>query len=169
VLLHGRVDLLGAAIPLLTAAGVDVREVENGLVVRRSEVGLAGVDIVTRPHPGFATDLQAQAMALLSTAAGASTITETIFEQRFWHVGELRKMGANITVRGQTALVRGVPGLRGASVTGTDVRAAAALMIAGLGAVGETIVNGLDHLDRGYDRMAEKLISCGAHIRRSET
>src|SRR5271167_1256178 len=107
-------------------------------------------------------------MALLSTAAGASTITETIFEQRFWHVDELRKMGANITVRGQTALVRGVPSLQGASVTGTDVRAAAALVIAGLGAAGETVLDGLDHLDRGYDRMAEKLVACGAVITRTK-
>jgi UDP-N-acetylglucosamine 1-carboxyvinyltransferase len=105
-------------------------------------------------------------MALLSTAAGASTITETIFEQRFWHVDELRKMGANITLRGQTALVRGVSGLRGAMVTGTDVRATAALLIAGLGAAGETVLDGLAHLDRGYDRMAEKLVSCGAQILR---
>jgi UDP-N-acetylglucosamine 1-carboxyvinyltransferase len=166
---HGRLDLLGAAAPLLTAAGVDLREVEDGVVASRSETGLAGVDIVTRPHPGFATDLQAPAMALLSIAAGASTITETIFEQRFWHVDELRKMGANITVRGPTALVRGVPSLQGASVMGTDVRAAAALVIAGLGATGETVLDGLDHLDRGYDRMAEKLVSCGAHLRRSES
>jgi UDP-N-acetylglucosamine 1-carboxyvinyltransferase len=168
MLKHGRLDLLGAAAPLLKAAGVDLCQVELGVVARRSVVGLIGVDIVTRPHPGFATDLQAPAMALLSTAAGASMLTETIFEQRFWHVDELRKMGANITVRGQTALVRGVPTLRGASVTGTDVRAAAALVIAGLGAAGETILDGLEHLDRGYDRMVEKLVCCGAHVRRLE-
>jgi UDP-N-acetylglucosamine 1-carboxyvinyltransferase len=168
LLQHGRLDLLGAATPLLKAAGVHLREVEDGLVARRSESGLAGVDIVTRPHPGFATDLQAPAMALLATSAGASTITETIFEQRFWHVDELRKMGANITVRGQTALVRGVSGLRGATVTGTDVRAAAALVIAGLGAAGETVLDGLDHLDRGYDQMAEKLVACGALLSRSQ-
>jgi UDP-N-acetylglucosamine 1-carboxyvinyltransferase len=168
LLQHGRLDLLGAAAPLLTAAGVDLREVQNGLVARRSKSGLAGVDIVTRPHPGFATDLQAPVMALLATSAGASTITETIFEQRFWHVDELRKMGANITLRGQTALVRGVSGLRGATVTGTDVRAAAALVIAGLGAAGETVLDGLDHLDRGYDQMAEKLVACGALLSRSQ-
>lgn len=163
---HGRLDLLGAAAPLLTAAGVDLRQVEDGLVARRSVVGLAGVDIVTRPYPGFATDLQAPAMALLSTAAGASTLTETIFEQRFRHVDELRKMGANITVRGQTALVRGVHNLQGAPVTGTDVRAAAALVIAGLGAAGETVLDGPEHLDRGYDAMIEKLVRCGAQVRR---
>ena len=163
---HGRLDLLGAAAPLLTAAGVDLRQVEDGLVARRSVVGLAGVDIVTRPYPGFATDLQAPAMSLLSTAAGASTLTETIFEQRFRHVDELRKMGANITVRGQTALVRGVHNLQGAPVTGTDVRAAAALVIAGLGAAGETVLDGPEHLDRGYDAMIEKLVRCGAQVRR---
>jgi UDP-N-acetylglucosamine 1-carboxyvinyltransferase len=164
---HGRLDLLGAAAPLLASAGVALTEVEGGVLARRSDDGLIGVDVVTQPHPGFATDLQAPVMALLATASGASTITETIFEQRFRHVDELRKMGANITVRNRTALVRGVPGLRGAAVTATDVRAAAALVIAGLGAVGETVIDGLDHLDRGYDRMAEKLAQCGALITRS--
>jgi UDP-N-acetylglucosamine 1-carboxyvinyltransferase len=165
---HGRLDLLGAAAPLLSRAGVDLRQVEHGLLARRSAVGLNGVDIVTGPFPGFATDLQAPAMALLSTAAGAGTLTETIFERRFWHVDELRKMGAEITVRGRTALVRGVRSLHGAAVTGTDVRAAAALVIAALGAAGETTLDGLDHLDRGYDRMVEKLVGCGARIRRFE-
>ncbi len=167
MLQYGRLDLLGAAAPLLASAGVELREVEGGLIARRSEAGLVGIDISTRPHPGFATDLQAPAMALLSVAAGASTITETVFEQRFRHVDELRKMGANITVRGRTALVRGVPKLQGAFVTGTDVRATAALVIAGLGASGETVLDGLDHLDRGYDRMTEKLAACGARIVRS--
>jgi UDP-N-acetylglucosamine 1-carboxyvinyltransferase len=165
----GRLDLLGAAAPVLAAAGVELHKAEGGVRARRAGSGLAGTDLVTRPYPGFATDLQAPVMALLATAGGASTITETIFEQRFRHVDELRKMGANITVRGRTALVRGGSGLRGATVTGTDVRAAAALLIAGLGAAGETILDGLDHLDRGYDRMAEKLASCGAEIQRSES
>lgn len=163
---HARLDLLGAAAPVLASAGVRLREVEGGLVAYRSGGGLAGVDVVTGPYPGFATDLQAPVMALLATAAGASMITETIFEQRFRHVGELRKMGANVAVRGSTAMVRGVPTLRGATVTGTDVRAAAALVIAGLAASGETILDGLDHLDRGYDRIVEKLAACGADIRR---
>jgi len=167
LLQHGRLDLLGAAAPVLAAAGVELHKAEGGIVARRSRSGLAGIDIATHPYPGFATDLQAPAMALLATAAGASTITETIFEQRFWHVDELRKMGANVTVRGRTALVRGVSTLQGATVTGTDVRAAAALLIAGLGAEGETTLDGLDHLDRGYDRMVEKLVSCGAEIQRS--
>ena len=163
----GRRDLLGVAVAVLEAAGVELREVDtNGLVARRSKSGLVGTDITTRPYPGFATDLQAPFMALLSTAAGASAITETIFEQRFRHVDELRKMGASITVRGRTAMVRGVPGLQGASVTCTDVRAAAALVIAALGATGETTLDGLDHLDRGYDGITEKLAACGAQIAR---
>jgi UDP-N-acetylglucosamine 1-carboxyvinyltransferase len=110
--------------------------------------------------------LQAPVMAMLATAAGASIIMETIFEQRFRHVDELRKMGANISVRGRTALIRGVGRLQGAAVTCTDVRAAAALVIAGLAASSETVLAGLDHLDRGYDRMAENLAACGANITR---
>jgi UDP-N-acetylglucosamine 1-carboxyvinyltransferase len=167
LLRHGDLALLGAAAPLLEAAGVALTPTEDGLLARRAAAGLTGVDIVTRPYPGFATDLQSPAMALLATANGASTLTETIFEQRFRHVDELRKMGANITLRGQTALIRGVDQLRGATVTGTDVRAAAALVIAGLGAQGETILDGLDHLDRGYDGMAAKLTTCGASIHRA--
>ena len=164
LLRHGRLELLGAAAPVLAGAGVAMREVADGLIVRRSPTGLTGVDIATQPFPGFATDLQAPAMALLAIATGAGAVTETVFEQRFWHVDELRKLGANITVRGRTALVRGVPALRGAAVTGSDVRAAAALVIAGLGATGETELQGLDHLDRGYDRMTEKLVACGAAV-----
>jgi len=164
VLHHGRADLLGTALPALQAAGVELREVSEGLLARRSTAGLAGIDVVTRPYPGFATDLQAPAMALLSMAKGASAITETIFEQRFLHVDELRRMGADIVVRSRTARVRGMAELSGAAVTCTDVRAAAALVIAGLGARGETVLDGLDHLDRGYERMAEKLAACGADI-----
>jgi UDP-N-acetylglucosamine 1-carboxyvinyltransferase len=169
MLRNGRMDLLGAEAPLLASAGVEMREVENGVLARRAEAGIIGIDIVTRPYPGFATDLQAPAMALLSLATGASTITETIFEQRFRHVDELRKMGANITLRGRTALVRGVGALEAANVTGTDVRAAAALVIAALAARGETILNGLDHLDRGYDGMTMKLSGCGADIREASS
>ncbi len=164
LLRQGRLDLLGAAEPLLGAAGVMLTEVEGGVIARRAPGGLVGVDVQTRPYPGFATDLQAPVMAMLATANGASAITETIFEQRFRHVDELRKMGAAIAVRGRTAWVRGVPRLAGARVTASDVRAAAALVLAGLGAAGETVVDGLDHLDRGYDRMAEKLVACGAEI-----
>jgi UDP-N-acetylglucosamine 1-carboxyvinyltransferase len=167
MLRNAKLDLLGAAAPLLASAGVELCEVPGGLLARRSKAGLAGIDISTRPHPGFATDLQAPAMALLSVAAAASTITETVFEQRFGHIDELRKMGANIAVRGRTAVIRGVPTLRGASVTGMDVRATAALVIAGLGASGETVLDGLDHLDRGYDQRSQKLAACGAQIIRS--
>jgi UDP-N-acetylglucosamine 1-carboxyvinyltransferase len=164
---HGRLDLLGAACALLEAAGVEMREADGGVMASRAKGGLGGIDFTTGPYPAFATDLQAPVMALLARASGASTITETIFEQRFRHVDELRKMGANISVRGRTALIRGVDGLQGASVTCTDVRAAAALVIAGLGACGETVLVGLDHLDRGYDCMAEKLAACGANVTRS--
>lgn len=165
---NGRLDLLGAAAPLLDAAGVALREVDGGVVARRAGGGLRGIDIRTGPHPEFATDLQAPTMALLTLAAGASAITETVFEQRFRHVDELRKMGADISVRARTAWVRGVPRLTGATATCTDVRAAAALVIAALNASGETILEGLDHLDRGYDRMTEKLAAVGADIVRSD-
>ncbi|HKU96861.1 MAG TPA: UDP-N-acetylglucosamine 1-carboxyvinyltransferase [Vineibacter sp.] len=169
ILLQGaQPDLLGAAGPVLAAAGVALDVVDGGIVARRAAAGLRGTDVVTQPYPGFATDLQAPVMALLSVATGASAITETIFEQRFRHVDELRKMGADITVRGRTAWVRGVAGLNGAAVTCTDVRAAAALVIAALAAAGETALDGLEHLDRGYDRIAEKLAACGAAIIRSD-
>ena len=135
---HGRVDLLGAAGASFSAMGVDFGETPDGVVARRARHGLRGIDITTGPYPGFATDLQAPVMALLATAAGAGAVSETIFEQRFRHVDELVRMGAHIAVRGRTALVRGVDRLQGAAVTGTDVRAAAALVIAGLGACGET-------------------------------
>jgi UDP-N-acetylglucosamine 1-carboxyvinyltransferase len=164
---HGRAGLLAAARPVLAAAGVELEERATGLIARRAASGLTGVDLQTRPYPGFATDLQAPAMAMLATASGASAVTETIFEQRFRHVDELRKMGANIAVRGRTAWVRGVDRLAGARVTATDVRAAAALVLAGLGAAGDTVLDGLDHLDRGYDRMADKLTACGADIVRT--
>lgn len=168
MLQHARADLLGAAGFVLAAAGVELEEVESGLIARRLSTGLTGTDFHTRPYPGFATDLQSPVMAMLATAEGASAITETIFEQRFRHVDELRKMGATITVRGRTAWVRGVERLTAAQVTATDVRAAAALVLAGLGAKGDTVLDGLDHLDRGYDRMADKLVACGASINRRD-
>ena len=164
---HGRGELLGAAAALFSAAGVELTETQSRVVARRAANGLRGIDITTGPYPGFATDLQAPAMALLATADGASAVTETIFEQRFRHVDELRKMGADIVVRGRTARIRGVARLCGATVTCTDVRAAASLVIAALGAAGQTIIEGLDHLDRGYDRMTEKLGACGAEIERT--
>lgn len=167
VLEHGRMDLLGAAGPLMQQAGVRLQETEAGLIARREPSGLLAVDVETQPYPGFATDLQAPVMALLATAAGTSRMTETIFEHRFRHVDELRRMGAAIAVEGRVARIDGVTRLHGARVTATDVRAAAALVLAGLGAEGETVLDGLDHLDRGYDRMAEKLEACGASVVRS--
>lgn len=168
VLQHARADLLGAAGSTLAAAGVELEAAETGLIARRSRAGLTGTDFRTGPYPGFATDLQAPVMAMLATADGASAVTETIFEQRFRHVDELRKMGAAISVHGRTALVRGVPRLMASRVTATDVRAAAALVLAALGAEGDTVLDGLDHLDRGYDGMADKLVACGALVNRRD-
>jgi len=164
---HGDMALLGAAGPLMARAGVFLQQTDRGLIARRGPAGLSGIDVETQPYPGFATDLQAPVMALLATATGVSTMTETIFEQRFRHVDELRKMGAAIAVDGRTARISGVAHLSGAHVTASDVRAAAALVLAGLGARGETVLDGLDHLDRGYDRMAEKLDACGASVTRA--
>jgi UDP-N-acetylglucosamine 1-carboxyvinyltransferase len=164
---HADAALLGAALPALEAAGVEFAASADGLQVRRSPAGLIGIDVVTQPFPGFATDLQPQMMALLSVASGVGMIGETIFDKRFQHVGELRRMGANITVHGSTALVRGVKSLRGAAVEASDVRAGAALVLAGLAAEGETVIGGIEHIDRGYEALAEKLASCGAAIRRA--
>jgi UDP-N-acetylglucosamine 1-carboxyvinyltransferase len=163
---HARIDLLGTAAVSFGAAGVGLVDTAEGVIARRARSGLVGVDVTTGPYPEFATDLQAPTMALLAAAVGTSAVTETIFEQRFRHVDELRKMGADIAVHGRTARIRGVEGLQGAAVTCTDVRAAAALVLAGLGAAGETTLEGLDHLDRGYDRMTDKLAACGADIAR---
>jgi UDP-N-acetylglucosamine 1-carboxyvinyltransferase len=167
LLTNAGIELLGSAGPILTAAGVEIQATADGLIARRSASGLVGIAVETQPFPGFATDLQSPVMAMLATATGVSTIAETIFEQRFRHVDELRKMGARISVQGRIATVSGVAVLDGARVTGTDVRAAAALVLAGLGANGDTILDGLDHLDRGYDRMTEKLVACGANIVRT--
>jgi UDP-N-acetylglucosamine 1-carboxyvinyltransferase len=134
--------------------------------VRRRNGRLGGIDVMTEPYPGFPTDLQAQIMALMAIAEGASMITETIFENRFMHVSELARMGANITVHGASALVRGVPRLMGAPVMATDLRASVSLVLAGLVAAGETVVNRVYHLDRGYERIEEKLAACGARIER---
>tara|TARA_B100000315_G_scaffold190384_1_gene180443 strand:+ start:36 stop:413 length:378 start_codon:yes stop_codon:yes gene_type:complete len=121
---------------------------------------------MTEPYPGFPTDLQAQFMVLLSIAEGASMITETIFENRFMHVPELCRMGADINVHGSSAIVRGTAGLSGAPVMATDLRASVSLILAGLAAGGETVVNRVYHLDRGYERLEEKLAACGADIER---
>jgi UDP-N-acetylglucosamine 1-carboxyvinyltransferase len=124
------------------------------------------VDIITEPYPGFATDLQAQVMALMTLAKGTSLIKETIFENRFMHVPELNRMGANITIQGNIAVVRGVPKLQGAPVMATDLRASVSMVLAGLAAEGETIINRVYHLDRGYEHLDEKLKACGANVKR---
>ena len=161
-----RFDQIASVARLLEPAGVAVHESARGLEVSRSNGRLGGVDVMTEPYPGFPTDLQAQVMALLATAEGASMITETIFENRFMHVPELARMGANITVHLASALVRGVPRLMGAPVMATDLRASVSLILAGLVAEGETVVNRVYHLDRGYERLEEKLGACGARIER---
>ncbi len=161
-----RSDLLSAALDVLRAAGVEIAETNRGLRVTRNGAGLKPVTIATEPYPGFPTDLQAQLMALMCRAEGVSTIRETIFENRFMHVSELSRLGADITVTGDMAQVRGVPSLRGAEVMATDLRASVSLVIAGLMAEGETVVNRVYHLDRGFERLEEKLGSCGAQIER---
>jgi UDP-N-acetylglucosamine 1-carboxyvinyltransferase len=166
VLLEGaRLDHLGAVARILREAGVEVSEKAGGLRVSRMN-GLSGTDVMTEPFPGFATDMQAQFMALMCVAEGASMITETIFENRFMHVPELMRMGARINYHGASAIVRGVPRLSGAPVMATDLRASVSLILAGLAAEGETIVNRVYHLDRGYQRVEQKLAAVGADIER---
>jgi UDP-N-acetylglucosamine 1-carboxyvinyltransferase len=169
----GAVELVGtqyesvaAVARALEGAGVEVSETPRGIHVRRRNGRLVGVDVMTEPFPGFPTDLQAQMMATMTTADGAAMITETIFENRFMHVPELCRMGANINVHGASAMVRGVPKLTGAPVMATDLRASVSLVLAGLAAEGETVVNRVYHLDRGYERVEEKLAACGADIER---
>lgn len=167
VRLHqGRLDLIPTVAPLLIQAGVCLEEEEEALVVKAPSFCLQGVDMMTEPFPGFATDLQAQWMALMSLSTGAAMITETIWENRFMHVPELCRMGANITVHGSSALVRGVKNLKGAPVMATDLRASVSLVLAGLVAEGDTIINRVYHLDRGYEKVEEKLRACGADIER---
>ena len=161
-----RHDLVAAVARVLEGAGVEVSETKDGLRVARGNRRISGVDVMTEPFPGFPTDLQAQMMALMSTADGAAMITETIFENRFMHVPELCRMGANINVHGASAMVRGVAHLTGAPVMATDLRASVSLVLAGLAAEGETVVNRVYHLDRGYERLEEKLAACGAAIER---
>jgi UDP-N-acetylglucosamine 1-carboxyvinyltransferase len=161
-----RLDLVAAVARILDRVGVEVGETDDGISVSRRRAGLRSVDITTEPYPGFPTDLQAQVMALMAIAEGASMITETIFENRFMHVPELARMGADITVHGTSAVVRGVPRLTGAPVMATDLRASVSLVVAGLAADGETVINRVYHLDRGYERLEEKLAGCGARIER---
>jgi UDP-N-acetylglucosamine 1-carboxyvinyltransferase len=168
----GSVKLLGAKLTHMAAlattlgeAGVEVTEAEDGLMVRRLN-GLHGTDVQTEPYPGFPTDMQAQFMSLMCVAEGAAMITETIFENRFMHAPELNRMGARINVHGSSAIVRGVPMLTGAPVMATDLRASVSLVLAGLAAQGETIVNRVYHLDRGYEAVERQLGGCGADIER---
>jgi UDP-N-acetylglucosamine 1-carboxyvinyltransferase len=161
-----RADLITALIEKMREAGVDVAEHADGMTIRRGPERLKAVEITTDPYPGFATDLQAQFMALMTLADGESVIRETIFENRFMHVPELARLGADISVQGGEARVRGVAGLNGAQVMATDLRASVSLVIAGLAAKGETIVNRVYHLDRGFERLEEKLGACGAQVRR---
>ncbi len=161
-----RLDLVAAVAETLDRAGVETVETADGLSVRRRDGRVGGVEITTAPYPGFPTDLQAQVMALMATAEGVSTITETIFENRFMHVPELVRMGADILVQGAAAKVRGMPQLTGAPVMATDLRASVSLVVAGLAAQGETMINRVYHLDRGYERLEAKLAACGARIER---
>jgi UDP-N-acetylglucosamine 1-carboxyvinyltransferase len=164
-LLGGRFEHIASVAATMAAAGVDITEVPDGLMVRRLN-GLHGTDVQTEPYPGFPTDMQAQFMSLMCVADGAAMLTETIFENRFMHAPELNRMGARINVHGSSAIVRGVPRLQGAPVMATDLRASASLVIAGLAAAGETIVNRVYHLDRGYEAIERQLEGCGADIER---
>jgi len=161
-----RSDFIQAMIDKMVEAGVEVTPNNDGLTVRRNGALLKAVEFETSAYPGFPTDLQAPFMALMTLAEGESVIRETIFENRLMHAPELRRMGADITVLGGEARVRGVPSLEGAQVMATDLRASVSLVIAGLAARGETTVNRVYHLDRGFERLEEKLGACGAQIRR---
>jgi UDP-N-acetylglucosamine 1-carboxyvinyltransferase len=166
VLQGARPELLEATLAVLLRAGVTVQATNEGVRVSRNGSGLTSVDVETAPFPGFPTDLQAQLMALMSMAKGTSRITETIFENRFMHVQELVRLGAHIHLNGETATIEGVEQLRGAPVMATDLRASVSLVIAALAAEGETIVNRVYHLDRGFERLEQKLERCGAEIER---
>jgi UDP-N-acetylglucosamine 1-carboxyvinyltransferase len=163
---NARADLLEAVIEKLREAGVEISTDSNSITVK-SNGQLKAVNIRTAPHPAFPTDMQAQFMAMNTMAEGVSTVVETIFENRFMHVQELQRMGANIEIQGNTAFVKGVPALEGANVMATDLRASAGLVLAGLVAEGETVIDRIYHLDRGYERLEEKLNQLGAKVRRS--
>ena len=164
-LLDAHLEHLASVGAALEQAGVQIWPTDRGLMISRTGP-LRAVDVVTEPYPGFPTDLQAQFMALMAVAPGASVIRETIFESRFMHVPELGRLGANILLQGTTALVRGVAQLHGAEVMATDLRASVGLVLAGLVAEGETVVHRIYHLDRGYQALDRKLVQCGAEIRR---
>ncbi len=172
----GELELLGNGLPLvmtgtldiLKQAGLAFTETDRGLIAALGQGKITGINAVTQPYPGFPTDMQAQLMAMMTLCDGASVITETIFENRFMHVPELCRMGADITVNGSTATVRGRPKLLGAPVMATDLRASMSLVLAGLAAEGITEVMRIYHLDRGYERLVQKLMSCGAKISREQ-
>ena len=167
VMLEGaRPDLLRTALDALASTGVEVQETNHGVRVVRNGAGIEPISIETQPFPGFPTDLQAQLMALMATAKGTSVIRETIFENRFMHVQELARFGADIQLHGDTATVTGVQGLTGAQVMATDLRASVSLVIAALMAEGETVINRVYHLDRGFEQLEQKLSRCGANIER---
>jgi UDP-N-acetylglucosamine 1-carboxyvinyltransferase len=163
---NARSELLQAAFDVLVRAGVEITATNTGVRVKRNGSGLAPVEVTTSPFPGFPTDLQAQLMALMTRAKGTSHITETIFENRFMHVQELVRLGAHIQLDGECATIEGVSALKGAPVMATDLRASVSLVIAALAAEGETIVNRVYHLDRGFERLEDKLAACGAAIER---
>ena len=166
LLQNARPELLQSALDVLAQAGVTVTPTNEGIRVARNGADLAPVEVTTAPFPGFPTDLQAQLMALMTRAGGTSRITETIFENRFMHVQELVRLGAHIHLDGETATIEGVERLQGAPVMATDLRASVSLVIAGLAAEGETMVNRVYHLDRGFERVEDKLARCGAMIER---
>jgi UDP-N-acetylglucosamine 1-carboxyvinyltransferase len=166
MLLGARTELLEAPLQLLASAGVEITKTNEGIRIKRDGAGLAPIEVSTAPFPGFPTDLQAQLMALMTRARGTSKITETIFENRFMHVQELARLGARIHLDGETATIEGVERLKGAPVMATDLRASVSLVIAALAAEGETIVHRVYHLDRGFERLEQKLARCGAAIER---
>lgn len=165
---NARLEHLSAAVGHLSQTGVEIDQEGQDIIVSRDpNTPLKAIDIMTEPHPGFPTDLQAQFMAMLTIAEGAGLVTETIFENRFMHVPELNRMGANITVQGNSAIVRGVSQLKGAEVMATDLRASVALVLAGLVAEGETTINRIYHLERGYENIVGKLGGIGANIKKA--
>jgi UDP-N-acetylglucosamine 1-carboxyvinyltransferase len=166
VLENTRPDLLQFALDILGQTGAEIAGTNQGIRIRRNGGGIHAVDVTTDPFPGFPTDLQAQFMALMTRASGTSRIRETIFENRFMHVQELARLGARIRLDGDSAFVEGVERLRGAPVMATDLRASVSLVIAGLAAEGETTINRVYHLDRGFEALEAKLVRCGADIER---
>jgi UDP-N-acetylglucosamine 1-carboxyvinyltransferase len=161
-----RAGHISALLEKLREAGVETRSDADTITVKRNGARLGPVNLTTDPYPGFATDLQAQFMALMTVADGESVIRETIFENRFMHAPELMRLGADISVHGGEARVRGVASLTGAQVMATDLRASVSLVIAGLAARSQTVVNRVYHLDRGFERLEQKLSACGADVRR---